>query len=55
MDTLEPYDELTDECIAYIKSKGSKSTKVSQCINKNDPIVYSLVEAGKYFLLRSIS
>jgi hypothetical protein len=49
MDTLEPLDELADDCIEFLKLKGSKSTKVSECIGHKDSIVYKLIENGLSF------
>ena len=46
MDTLAPLDELTDECIRYLKAIGSNSTKVSQIVNNQDPKVYAAIEKG---------
>ena len=46
LDTLEPLDELTDEFIEWLKSKGSNSTRVSQIVAKREKCVYDEIEAG---------
>jgi hypothetical protein len=49
MDTLEPLDELMDDCIEYLKSIGSNSTRVSQIIENQDLKVYEAIEKGSIF------
>jgi long-chain-fatty-acid--CoA ligase ACSBG len=46
VDTMQPSDELTPECIDYIKSFGSSSTKLNDILNGRDKIVYDLIEKG---------
>lgn len=46
LDTLEPKDELTDDCIEWLKSIGSNSTKVSDIVDNKDPLVYQQIEKG---------
>ena len=46
---MEPLDELTEGCIKYLKSIGSKSEYVSQIINNQDKIAYKAIENGKIF------
>jgi hypothetical protein len=48
MDSMEPLDDLADDCIAYLKSLGSNSTKVSQIVGNQDSKVYEAVEKGAY-------
>ena len=43
-----PLDELTPDCINYLKSIGSNSTKVSEIVNNKDQIVYKAIENGKF-------
>ena len=45
-DTMLPGNELTSECVDYLKSFGSKSTKLSDILNGSDKIVYDLIEKG---------
>ena len=52
MDTLEPLDELTDECIKYLNEIGSNSTKVSQIVNNQDPKVYTAIEKGNWISIQ---
>ena len=40
-------DNLNSDCIKYLNSIGSNSTKVSDIVNKKDPIVYKAIENGK--------
>ena len=40
-------DDLTDECIEWLRSIGSESTKVSDIIDHKDSIVYKEIENGK--------
>ena len=47
MDNLEPLDDLTESCVNWIKSIGSKSTKISDIIKNKDPLVYKEIEDGK--------
>ena len=49
MDTLEPLDDLTETCVNWIKSIGSKSTKVSDIINNKDSLVYKEIDKGKQY------
>lgn len=46
LETMLPTDDLTHDCIEYLKSKGSKSTKLSEILSNNDEIVHNLIEAG---------
>jgi len=46
LDTLEALDDLTDEFIHWLKSKGSNSITVSQIIEKKEKIVYDEIEAA---------
>lgn len=48
-DTGEPLDDLTNDCIAFLQSIGSKSTKVSDIVNHKDKIVYKEIENGLFF------
>ena len=43
---MEPTDELTEDCIKYLYSIGSKSTKISEILENKDPAVYSAIEHG---------
>jgi hypothetical protein len=44
---MEPLDELTDECIKWLASIGSKAKTVSEVIENNDKKVYKAIEDGK--------
>lgn len=46
METLQPLDDLTPECIQYLTSIGSSSKKVSQIIDHKDAKVYQAIEEG---------
>jgi long-chain-fatty-acid--CoA ligase ACSBG len=53
LDTMLPSDELTSECIEYLKSIGSTSTRLSQIIKNNNAdnkCVYEQIEQGKIIL-----
>jgi long-chain-fatty-acid--CoA ligase ACSBG len=49
LETMTPLDTLTPDCVKYLKSLKSNSTKVSEIINNNDPIVYKAIEDGNEF------
>ena len=44
--TMEPSDHLKENCIEYLKSVGSNSTRISEIINTKDPFVYNTIEKG---------
>jgi long-chain-fatty-acid--CoA ligase ACSBG len=46
MDTLEPLDTLTSDCIEFISSLGSNSKTLSEILQKKDSIVYNAIENG---------
>lgn len=46
MDTLEPLDNLTKECIEVLRKNGSSSTKVSQVSLNKDKVAFKLIENG---------
>ena len=47
-ETTIPTDNLLPETIEYLKSNGSNSTKVTEIISNNDPVVNKLIEEGSY-------
>ena len=54
LDTLMPLDTLTPNCIEFLKSKGSKATKVSEIVANRDPLVYKEIENGKTFIFKQL-
>ena len=46
LDKMQPLDELDPDCVKYLQSIGSRSTKVSEIIDNKDPIVYKAIEDG---------
>jgi long-chain-fatty-acid--CoA ligase ACSBG len=46
LDTLTPTDDLMPECIEYLKSLGSKSTKLSEVLATRDEVIYKAIEQG---------
>jgi long-chain-fatty-acid--CoA ligase ACSBG len=44
--TGEPLDDLTSDCISWLQSIGSNSTKTSDIIDHKDEIVYKEIENG---------
>jgi hypothetical protein len=46
---MMPLDTLTSDCVKYLKSIGSKSTKVSDILDKKDEIVYKAIENGNFY------
>jgi len=46
VDTLEPLDSLTSDCIDFISSLGSHSRTLSEILQNNDQIVYNAIENG---------
>ncbi len=46
LETMTPTDDLTPECIEYLASLGSKSTKLSEILTKHDDIVYNEIKSG---------
>jgi long-chain-fatty-acid--CoA ligase ACSBG len=46
LDTLAPTDDLMPECIEYLRSLGSKSTKLSEVLANRDEVVYKAIEQG---------
>ena len=46
---MEPLDELTDECIKWLASIGSKAKLISEIIASKDSKVYKAIEDGKTF------
>jgi hypothetical protein len=49
MNTMEPLNELTDECIKWLASIGSKAKSISEIIETKDNKVYKAIEDGKTF------
>lgn len=47
LDTMLPLDQLTPECIQFLKSIGSNATTVSEVVNTKDRAVYQAIEDGK--------
>jgi long-chain-fatty-acid--CoA ligase ACSBG len=43
---MEPQDELTNDCISFLKSIGSNSTKISDIVDNKDKIIYKEIENG---------
>jgi len=53
---MAPLDELDDECIAFLASIGSHSTKVSELVEGKDMLVCKAIEDGLYAInAKSIS
>ena len=48
---MAPIDDLTDDCINFIKTHGSNSKRVSDIINNKDKIVYDLIEKGLFYFI----
>lgn len=46
---MEPLNELTDECIKWLASIGSKAKSISEIIETKDSKVYKAIEDGKKF------
>lgn len=46
METLEPTDDLTDECINFLKTVGSNSRKVSDIVNNQSHPIYAVIDKG---------
>ncbi len=46
MDTLEPLDSLTPDCIDFISSLGSQSKTLSEILQNKDLVVYNAIENG---------
>ena len=46
LDTMEPLDELTENCIHFLRKIGSSSSNVSQIVNNQDKLVYKAIENG---------
>jgi len=46
LDTMAPLDQLTDDCVQFLTSIGSSSTKVSEVANNKDKLVYQEIEQG---------
>ena len=46
---MEPLNELTDECIKWLASIGSKAKSISEIIETKDSKVYKAIEDGKTF------
>ena len=42
-----PLDELTADCVEYLKSLGSQATLVSEVVSTKDPIVQKALFDGK--------
>lgn len=47
MDTMEPLDELADETMQWLQTKGCRLKSISEILNSNDPIVNKEIENGK--------
>lgn len=43
---MEPLDELTENCIKFLRNIGSKSSCVSEIVNNQDKLVYKAIENG---------
>ena len=46
--TQEPIDDLTSDCIEWLRSIGSESSKVSDIIEHRDELVYKEIENGNH-------
>ncbi len=46
LETLEPTDALTHDCIQYLESLGSKCTKLSEILESKDTVVYAAIDAA---------
>ncbi len=50
-----PTDDLMPECIDYLKTLGSRSTKLSEILNNHDDIVYKALDIGNSYFCVYIS
>jgi long-chain-fatty-acid--CoA ligase ACSBG len=46
LDTMVPQDELTEPCLRWVQSLGSKARTVTEIINSKDPLVYKAIDEG---------
>lgn len=43
---MTPTDDLTEECITYLRSLGSTSKQVSDIVDNKDSIAYKAIDEG---------